>query len=177
MFFIPAITDGRCISNEERVLLSLQVRLGGLGIPIFAECCKMEYQNSKLVCTQQVAAIVTQNNADNTQLPPVGNYRGKIVHNKREMQKAKLEQLRADMSPEQIRANDIPQMKAASSWLTTLPPKERRICIEQAAVFLCFSVTVSLENEKATILLRLWETVYGGSCHLMLEGWFRSQAP
>ena len=70
---IPAITDGLVVSSEERVLLSLPVKLGGLGIPIFAESCKTEYQNSLLVCSQQAAAIVTQNSADNTQLPPVEN--------------------------------------------------------------------------------------------------------
>ena len=93
---IPAITDGPVVSSEERVLLSLPVKLGGLGIPIFAECCKTEYQNSLLVCSQQAAAIVTQNCADNTQLPPVENYRERVAREKREMQKAKLEQLRAE---------------------------------------------------------------------------------
>ena len=92
---IPAITDGLVVSSEERVLLSLPVKLGGLGIPIFAESCRTEYQNSLLVCSQQVAAIVTQNSADNTQLPPVENYRERIARKKGEMQKAKLEQLRA----------------------------------------------------------------------------------
>ena len=66
---IPAITDGPVVSSEERVLLLLPVKLGGLGIPIFVECCKIEYQNSLLVCSQQAAAIVTQNSGDNTQLP------------------------------------------------------------------------------------------------------------
>ena len=76
---IPAIADGLVVSSEERVLLSLPVKLGGLGIPILAESCKTEYQNSLLVCSQQVAAIVTQNSADNTQLPPVENYRQRIA--------------------------------------------------------------------------------------------------
>ena len=106
---IPAITDGLVVSSEERVLLSLPVKLGGLGIPIFAESCKTEYQNSLLVYSQQVAAIVTQNSADNTQLPPVENYREGIAREKGEMQKAKLEQLRAHMSKEQVRAHDIAQ--------------------------------------------------------------------
>ena len=88
---IPAITDGPVVSSEERVLLSLPVKLGGLGIPIFAECCKTEYQNSLLVCSQQAAALVTQNSAGNTQLPPVENYRERIARGKGEMQKAKLE--------------------------------------------------------------------------------------
>ena len=112
---IPAITDGLVVSSEERVLLSLPVKLGGLGVPIFAESCKTEYQNSLLVCSQQAAAIVTQNSADNSQLPPAENYRERIAREKGEMQKAKLEQLRAhNMSKEQVRTNDIAQMKGSS---------------------------------------------------------------
>ena len=34
-----------------------------------------------------------------------------------------LQQLRAKMSPEQLRANDLAMMKGASSWLTILPLK------------------------------------------------------
>ena len=132
---IPAITDGLVLSSEERVLLSLPVKLGGLGIPIFAESCKTEYQNSLLVCSQQAAAIVTQNSADNTQLPPVENYRERIAREKGEMQKAKLEQLRAHMSKKQVRANDIAQMKGSSSWLTALPIKKEGYVLSKRQFF------------------------------------------
>ena len=77
-----------------------------------------------MVCSQQAAAIVTQNSADNTQLSPVENYRERIAREKGEMQKAKLEQLRAHMSKGQVRANDIAVMKGSSSWLTALPIKK-----------------------------------------------------
>ena len=112
---IPAITDGRSVSDEERELLALPVKLGGLGIPIFAECCKTEFRNSKLVCSQQVAAIVAQNNTDDLRSPPVEDHRRRIVREKYETQKSKLEQLRAGMSSEQLRANGIAQMKGSSS--------------------------------------------------------------
>ena len=70
---IPAITDGPVVSSEERVLLSLPVKLGGLGIPIFAECCKTEYQNSLLVCivSKLLPLLLRTVHADNTQLSPV----------------------------------------------------------------------------------------------------------
>ena len=44
--FIQAITGGKNISEIERKLLSLPVKLGGLGIPIFSEICETEYSNS-----------------------------------------------------------------------------------------------------------------------------------
>ena len=43
--FIPAITGGILITENERKLLSLAPRFGGLGIPIFEELCEIEYQN------------------------------------------------------------------------------------------------------------------------------------
>ena len=132
---IPAITDDPVVCSEERVLLLLPVKLGGLGIPIFAECCKTEKQNSLLVCSQQAASIVTPNSADNTQLPPGENYRERIACEKGEMQKAKLEQLKAHMSKEQVRANDIAQMKGSLSWLTALPIKKEGYVLSKRQFF------------------------------------------
>ena len=34
------------MSSDDRKLLSLPVRLGGMGIPIFTEICQREYDNS-----------------------------------------------------------------------------------------------------------------------------------
>ena len=47
--FIPAITGGIHCSNIERKLLSLPSKLGGLGIPIFAEISNQEYEYSLML--------------------------------------------------------------------------------------------------------------------------------
>ena len=44
---LPAITEGHNFSADERLLISLPVRMGGLGIPIFADLCGREYIASK----------------------------------------------------------------------------------------------------------------------------------
>ncbi len=44
--FIPAITEGHVCSKDERKLLSLPVRLGGMGIPIFTEESIREFNTS-----------------------------------------------------------------------------------------------------------------------------------
>ena len=44
--FIPAFIGGIFITENNRELLPLDPRLGGLGIPIFEELCEIEYQNS-----------------------------------------------------------------------------------------------------------------------------------
>ena len=44
--FIPAITEGHKCNRLERTLLSLPVKLGGMGIPIFSDLCDIEFNNS-----------------------------------------------------------------------------------------------------------------------------------
>ena len=165
---IPAITDGRSVSDEEQESLALPVKLGGLGIPIFAECCKTEFRNSKLVCSQQVAAIVAQNNADDLRPPPVEDHRRRIVREKYETQKSKLEQLRAGMSSEQLRANDIAQMKGSSSWLTALPLKQEGYVLSKRQFFDASALRYHCMGvEEVTVILCMWETVHGRSCYFM----------
>ena len=56
--FIPAITGGINCSVHERRLLELPPKLGGLGIPIFAEI--FEYNNSKLRTQNLCNKIIKQ---------------------------------------------------------------------------------------------------------------------
>ena len=50
----------RLCSKEERLLLSLPAKQGGLAIPILSEKAKSEYENSRKVCEQQVNNIKLQ---------------------------------------------------------------------------------------------------------------------
>ena len=64
---IPAITVRQNISSENRKLLSLPVRMGGLGIPIYSESCVFEYQNSQSKTSQlkeKILAQVTEHTID-----------------------------------------------------------------------------------------------------------------
>ena len=58
--FIPAITEGHVCSHTQRMLLSLPVRLGGMGIPILTELCESEYKNSKRATQQLTERIKSQ---------------------------------------------------------------------------------------------------------------------
>ena len=52
--FILAVTGGVKCSENEKKLLSLPPKLGGLGIPIFSEASDFEYSNSKMVTKKMV---------------------------------------------------------------------------------------------------------------------------
>ena len=58
-FLLPAII-GETISEKERELYSLPVRLGGLGIPVFSEKTCNELENLLTITIPLVALIITQ---------------------------------------------------------------------------------------------------------------------
>ena len=121
--FIPAITDDHMCSDDERLLISLPVKKGGLAIPIFSSIAELEFFNSRAATDQLIKHIndqVITAQIDNTLLK---NSKRNIVKAREEHNDTILQQLRAKMSPEQLRANDLTMMKGASSWLTILPLK------------------------------------------------------
>ena len=44
--FIPALTEGHKCTTDERMLLSLPIRYGGMGIPILVEECRLSLMKS-----------------------------------------------------------------------------------------------------------------------------------
>ena len=58
--FIPAITGGQICSDNERALLSLPARHGGLNISVFHETAKFEYENSRIMTRQLTNLIINQ---------------------------------------------------------------------------------------------------------------------
>ena len=58
--FIPVSTGGITITENERKLLLLAPRLGGLGIPIFEEESKIEYQNYIIILENLCNRIIDQ---------------------------------------------------------------------------------------------------------------------
>ena len=58
--FIPSITENHHCSAEERLLLSLPVRMGGLAIPILSSLAKEEYQNSRELTRKFSQDIIEQ---------------------------------------------------------------------------------------------------------------------
>ena len=58
--FLPAITCECTWNEEERKLLSLPTRYGGLGIPIFDEEAQFEYSNSRRITTQLTSLLTVQ---------------------------------------------------------------------------------------------------------------------
>ncbi|XP_066925277.1 uncharacterized protein [Clytia hemisphaerica] len=119
-YLIPALTEGHICSPTERKLLSLPVKLGGLEIPILSDISDVEHSNFLRISESLKTDIVNQRKELNVN----GNGNGikyKVMREKDARQKLKLEEIRSQMSAEELKANDLAQAKGASNWLTALP--------------------------------------------------------
>ena len=118
---IPALTEGRHHTADERALLSLPPRLGGMGIINPTRICQQEFEFSMMATNQLATAI-----KERTDLPTEFNSecrtrRSEIRTHRREGQQQSLDDLRSRMTPSQIRTNDMNCEIGASNWLTALP--------------------------------------------------------
>ena len=117
--FIPAITGGIHCSDIERKLLSLPSKLGGLGIPIFAEISNQEYEYS-LMLSKDLSTRIMKQEIQLSSETDVQNIKRKIKNQKQKKHQAKLENIRSYLTEEQIRLNNLNQEHGSSSWITTL---------------------------------------------------------
>ena len=124
--FIPALIDGHIPNNVERKLLSLPVKLRGMGIVFFADTDKTEYQNSRNI-TESLAKLHLE---QTTKYKIIRDQLEKLKYNikkeKLQLNTERLQSLIIDLPTKNIRLNKINQVKGASTWILTLPLKEER---------------------------------------------------
>ena len=128
---IPSFTNGQHCTPDERKLLSLPVRLGGLSIPIFADIADREFENSKQITSQLSTNIKNQIIDYTFDQQQHNNDKKEITKARDENHKSTLINLRKKMSPAEIRANDLAQLKGASSWLNALPLKSENYVLNK----------------------------------------------
>lgn len=131
-WLIPALTEGHQCSADERKLLSLPVKLGGLAIPILSDIADNEFENSKDITRDLTGRIVNQIK----EFP--GNGNGVKYQVARRREKAKLdvlERLRERMDRESRKANELAQTKGASNWLTALPLEKENFNLSKREFF------------------------------------------
>lgn len=133
--FIPAITDGHVCSTNERLLLSLPARKGGLAIPIFSTLADLEFANSRTATEQLVEHIYNQDSTAPVDTEQLKTSRRKIANVREELSNSLLQQLCENMNPEQRRANELARMKGGSTWLTTLPLKSENFTLNKREFF------------------------------------------
>ena len=133
--FIPAITEYQNITSSDRKLLSLPVKLGGLGIPIFAESSGIEFENSRKISKYLMDKIVAQDRQYEVNRQREREIQNQIKKEKEVRNNETLTNLRNQMTKEQLRCNDIAQMKGASAWLTALPLEDEQFVLSKREFF------------------------------------------
>ena len=128
--FIPAITGGIVINDLERKLISLPVKYGGLGLPVYSELSDREYENSILI-TEHLRNNIIQQVRQYCHDPDINKKKNKLKVDRAVSQKKVLDATRQKMNEQQIRLNNINQEMGASNWLTTLPLKDEGYTINK----------------------------------------------
>ena len=118
---IPAITEGR-LSDDSQILLSLPVRLGGMGIIIPTQNSDEEFEISNKMTHNITEAIKHQvcnipDDLDN--LSRVCKLQLRSEHRAKQLEV--LEDLKSRMTADPKQVNDISRESGSSNWLTCLP--------------------------------------------------------
>ena len=118
---ISFFTENKLCGNDERLLLSLPTKLGGMGIPVFFEIANIEFQNSSLLTKEHVSLIARQETLYGIQKETINNIKKKIKRDRQEYNQEKLNDTKSRLTRQQCRLNDINTEQGASTWLSTLP--------------------------------------------------------
>ena len=120
---IPALTE-RSVTTEERDLLMLPVRMGGLGITKPTEVASTEFEASAYVTGPLMERIVMQEH----QPPDDAELSTRHLNARRqrsERMNVRFEQVHSCLPTKTKRAVELATEKGASNWLTVLPIKDQ----------------------------------------------------
>ena len=128
---IPALTDGHVCSPDERLLLSLPVKLGGMAIPIFKNKAPIEYANSRQACTQHVRNIKNQTLAYTFDDDEAAKVRKDINLQRKNSHDQLQATVVATLADDRLRAHNLSKLPGASSWLTAMPLEEEQFTLNK----------------------------------------------
>ena len=143
---VPALI-GRTISQDERNLLALPARYGGLGLINPMEMADREYNYSTIVTEQLVKEMLLQHNALSVDQEAVNTAKTSVTRMKNVHLKTIKEDLIAVLPPSRARFVELACEKGSSSWITTLPLEEYGFALNkqefQDAISLRYGYSIS----------------------------------
>ena len=129
--FIPAITNGHKCNDEERLILMLPPRLGGLGIPNPVTSADQEYNNSLKVTSTLVERIITQDQWNDVDEQNIKKIKIKKSKERCITQENCLKEILPNLSDQMKRKLTLAQETGASNWLSALPIRARRFLLNK----------------------------------------------
>ena len=118
---IPALTGREACSVAERDLLTLPVRLGGMGLVNPMSESTHAFEASKHVTAPLVALIVRQELHHNPQTNDLRKEKNDVKKSRRERQEKQAKDIVNRLNPQLQRSLQLAQEKGSSSCLTVLP--------------------------------------------------------
>ena len=131
---LPALTGRTGLTDQERNLLELPTRLGGLGILNPVKNAATQYDSSIRITKPLTTSILKQEKTcqDNVNMVQTVIKRW-VKIDKRKAQAEEAGRLRDDLSSGLKRAMDLGSEKGASSWLMTLPISEHGFALPKGS--------------------------------------------
>ena len=117
---IPAMI-GRDISDEERDIFALPVRLGGMGIPKPDEMSDLEYRASVKITQLLKESIIKKKTQTQLDAAEIKLIKTEVKKEKDLWLNTKFDSIYSHATPSTKRAIQNAKQKGASSWLTNLP--------------------------------------------------------
>ena len=117
--FVLTITGRHLCSDNNRILLSLPVRFGGLAIPLFHNDAKYEYGNSRKLTSPLTQLIKDQYQIYSVNEMEQKSIKTKTTIHKEEQYKATLTKLQTHLNENQKHLSKIRQEKEVPNCLTT----------------------------------------------------------
>ena len=123
--FIPAISNGHICTDEEREILALPPRLGGLGIPNPTKVADQEYHNSLKITANLKEKIINQDRIVKNDVYEIKTIRREISKARQLAQEEELRNIIPRISEDMRLRLAMAQEVGASNWLTALPIKAK----------------------------------------------------
>ena len=119
--FIPAVI-GRKVSDIERRMLALPVRLGGIGIQNPVETAEREYRSSVEI-TEKLATLIYKQepNLENYDESKVKTVMNKLKTANEKRLQEELEEIKLQMNEDMKRSMELAREKGSGAWLSALP--------------------------------------------------------
>ena len=130
--FLPALTGRDALNDNERELLALPARLGGLGIPIPTVSTE-EYRHSLHLSAPITNLIVQQSEVLGDASDQQQAVKASIRVERRNQLKRVASELKNRLPRHLCRAAELASEKGSSNWLTTLPLEAHGFALHKGA--------------------------------------------
>ena len=126
---------GHKLSEEEREIVSLPVRMGGggVGMIIPSEICEIQFKNSESITSPLSNAIIEQRELTKEDKAATKERKTEVKRNTERANQDKLKEIKDKLPNVRLRILELVSEQGASSWLNALPLRAYDFYLEKQA--------------------------------------------